>query len=70
MEWLRLPLVPLMVSTLVPVFPLRFAVIVKVVVPEPVTEFGLKFAETRDGNPLTLKLTAPPKLFTAPIVTV
>ncbi len=70
MVWLRLPLVPLIVSVLVPVLPLRFAVTVIVVVPEPVTEFGLKLAETRDGNPLTLKLTAPVKLFTAPIVTV
>ncbi len=70
MEWLKLPLVPLMVSVLVPIFPLEFVVTVIVEVPEPVTEFGLKWAEARDGNPLALKLTAPVKPFTAPIVTV
>ena len=57
-------------SVLDPVLPLWFAVMVKVVVPEPVSGFGLKFVETRDGNPLTLKFTAPLKPFTAPSVTV
>ena len=70
MVWLRLPLVPLIVRVLFPVFPLEFVVTVIVEVPEPVTEFGLKLDEARDGNPLTLRLTAPVKLFTAPIVTV
>ena len=70
MEWLRLPLVPLMVSVLVPVFPLGFVVTVIVELPEPVTEFGLKLAEARDGSPLALKLTAPVKPLTGVIVTV
>ena len=70
MEWLRLPLVPLMVSVLVPVFPLGFDVTVMVEAPEPVTEFGLKFAEARDGNPLALKFTAPVKPLTGVIVTI
>jgi hypothetical protein len=68
-EWLRLPLAPLIVSVLVPVLALRFTVTVKVVVPEPVTELGLKPVETRDGAPLTLKLTAALKPFTGAIVT-
>jgi hypothetical protein len=62
--------VPLIVSVLVPVFALRFTVTVNVVVPEPVTELGLKFVETRLGDPLTLKFTAPLKVFTGAIVTV
>ena len=70
MEWLRLPLVPLMVSVLVPVFPLGFVVTVMLEVPVPVTEFGLKFAEARDGNPPALKFTAPVKPLTGVIVTV
>ena len=61
---------PLIVSVLVPAVALRFTVTVNVELPEPVTEFGLKFVETRDGDPLTLKFTAPLKPFTAAIVTV
>jgi hypothetical protein len=68
--WLRLPLVPLIVNVLGPVFALRFIVIVNVVLPEPVTELGAKFDETRFGNPVTLKLTAPVKPFTGAIVIV
>ena len=34
---------------------------VRVEVPEPVTELGLKFALVRFGSPLTLKLTMPLK---------
>jgi hypothetical protein len=58
------------VSVLLPVLPLRFTVTVNVVLPEPATELGLKFAEARDGIPLTLKFTVPVKLLTGFIVTV
>jgi hypothetical protein len=42
----------------------------RVEVPDPVTEAGLKLAVTREGSPLTLRLTVPVNPFTAPIVTV
>ena len=44
---------------------------VRVELPEPVTEAGLKFALAPPGSPLvTLKLTVPVNPFTAPIVAV
>jgi hypothetical protein len=54
----------------VPLLALRAARIVSVEVPDPVTDVGLKVAVTREPSPLTLRLTVPVKLFTAPIVTV
>jgi hypothetical protein len=69
-EWLRLPLTPVMVMVRVPLLALRAARIVSVEVPDPVTDVGLKVAVTREPSPLTLRLTVPVKLFTAPIVTV
>jgi len=45
-------------------------VTVKVDVPEPVTEVGLKVPVTRDPNPLTLSDTVPVNPFCAPMVTV
>src|SRR5215472_5400576 len=44
-------------------------VIVKVDVPEPVTDTGLNDAEAPAGNPLAVKLTAPVKPFSAPTFT-
>ena len=70
MLWLNVPLVPVMVSTLVPTPVLLRVETVKVDVPEPVTEVGLKVAVVRDGNPETLRLVAPLKPLTAAIVTV
>jgi hypothetical protein len=53
----KLPLVPAMVSVNVPLgLP---AVTVIVVVPDPVTEVGLKLALAPPGNPAPLKVTAP-----------
>jgi hypothetical protein len=53
----KLPLVPAMVSVNVPLeLP---AVTVIVVVPDPVTEVGLKLPLAPPGNPVTLKITAP-----------
>ncbi|HKF23976.1 MAG TPA: hypothetical protein VKE93_20555, partial [Candidatus Angelobacter sp.] len=54
-EWLKLPLVPVMVSVRFPTLALLPTFTVSVEVPEPVTEVGLKLAFTRDPNPLTLR---------------
>src|SRR6266404_3247515 len=59
-----------MVKVRVPVVALLFTVTVKVELPDPATEVGLKVAVTRAGNPLTLRLTVPVNPLTAPIVTV
>ena len=45
-------------------------VIVRVELPEPVTEAGLKLAVAPVGKPLTVKLTAPLKPLRAPMVAV
>lgn len=59
-----------MVSVRVPLVALLFTVTVRVDVPEPVMEVGLKLPVTRDPSPLTLRLTVPLNPFTAPMVTV
>jgi len=69
-EWLKLPLVPVMVSVRFPTPALLPTFTVSVEVPEPVTEVGLKLALTRDPNPLTLRPTVPVNPFTAVMVTV
>jgi hypothetical protein len=69
-EWFKLPLTPVMVIVRAPLLALRAAVTESVEVPDPVTDVGLKVPVTREPNPLTLRLTEPVKLFTAPIVTV
>jgi hypothetical protein len=69
-EWLKAPLVPVIVNVRVPVVALLFTVTVRVEVPEPVTEVGLKVPVTRDGSPLTLKLTAPANPLVPVMVTV
>jgi len=69
-EWLKLPLVPVMVSVRFPTLALLPTFTVSVEVPEPVTEVGLKLALTRDPNPLTLRFTVPANPFTAVMVTV
>src|SRR5579863_4425117 len=58
-EWLNAPLVPVIVSVLVPVGVFLAVDTVIVDVPEPVTELGLKLAFEREGSPLTLRLTTP-----------
>lgn len=42
----------------------------RVEVPEPATEVGLKVAVTREPSPLTLRFTVPVNPFTAAMVTV
>jgi len=59
-----------MVRVRSPVDALLPTVTVRVEVPEPVTEVGLKLALTRDPNPLTLRLTVPANPFTLAMVTV
>ena len=53
-----------------PLVAFRLTVTVKVDVPEPVTDVGLKLPVTRDPNPLTLRLTDPANPFWPVIVTV
>jgi hypothetical protein len=69
-EWFRLPLTPVMVMVRAPRVARLFTVTVRVEVPDPVMDAGLKVPVTREPSPLTLRLTVPVKLFTAPIVTV
>jgi hypothetical protein len=69
-EWLKLPLVPVMVKVRVPGVALRPTVTVRVEFPEPVMDVGLKLALTRDPWPLTLRFTVPAKPFTPVTVTV
>lgn len=54
-----LPLVPLILKEKVPVEVEELVFIVTVVVPEPVTEVGLKLALELEGNPRTLNVTCP-----------
>ncbi len=69
-EWLKLPLVPVIVSVRLPVGVFVPVDTVKVDAPEPVTEDGLKLPCAREGSPLTLKLTVPLNPFRALTVTV
>jgi len=69
-EWLRLPLVPVIVSVYVPAL-VDFPVLtVMVLVPEPATDVGLNVAFVWPGRPETLKLTLAVKPFTAVTETV
>jgi hypothetical protein len=68
--WLKLPLVAVIVTALVPVGEFFAAVIVSVVLPVPFTVSGLNEAVVRCGRPLTLKLTTPLKPAEGVIVTV
>jgi len=69
-EWVSVPLVPVMVSVGLPVGVLLPVCTVKVALPEPVTEVGLNVPVAPLGKPLTLKPTAPVKPFSAPTFTV
>jgi hypothetical protein len=64
------PLAPVIVNVTVPLFALPAALMVKVDVPEPATEVGLKVAVVRFGTPLTVRFTVPAKPFCEPMVTV
>jgi hypothetical protein len=69
-EWLKLPLVPVIVNVRVPVVALRRTAIDNVDVPEPAIEAGVKVVVTREPWPLTARFTVPVNPFNAPIVTV
>ena len=69
-EWLRLPLFPVMVRVYVPV-PVRvFVVTVRIELPGGTSDVGLKVHVLRDGQPLMLRLTELAKPFRAPRVVV
>ena len=53
-----------------PLVALLLTVTLRVEVPEPVTDVGVKVAVTRDPNPLTLRFTAPANPFVPVMVTV
>jgi hypothetical protein len=59
-----------MVRVRVPLVALLPTVTLRVEVPDPVTDVGVKVPVTREPSPLTLRLTVPVNPFTAPIVTV
>ena len=65
-----LPLVPLILSENVPVDVDALVLIVKVDVPWPVTELGLKLALELSGNPRARNVTSPLKPLIADTVTV
>ena len=69
-EWVTLPLVPVTVIVRAPLAAFLLAVTVRVEVPAPVTEVGVKVAVTREPSPLTLRFTVPVNPFTAAMVTV
>jgi len=60
----RLPLVPVIVREKVPATVEAEVEMLKVELPEPVTEVGLKAPEAPAGSPLTVKVTLPLKLLT------
>jgi len=62
--------VPVIVSVRVATAAFLPTFTVRVEVPEPVTEAGLKLADVRGSNPLTLRFTVPVNPFTAVMVTV
>ena len=69
--WLKEPLVPVIVSVLVPVGVLLLVVILRIEVQGgPLADTGLKLALEWDGNPVTLKLTLLEKPLMGVIVTV
>lgn len=69
-ECCKLPLVPVMVSVRFPLVALLDTRTVRVELPEPVIEDGLKVGVTRDPWPLTLRVTVPVNPFTPVMVTV
>jgi hypothetical protein len=64
------PLVPVTVIVAFPAGVLPLVVIVRVEVPEVVTDAGENEAAAPVGKPVAAKLTIPVKPFSAPIVTV
>ena len=69
-EWVRVPLVPVIVSVYVPVGVELEVPADKVVDPKPGIELGLKVAVAPEGNPPTPKVTAPENPFEGDTLTV
>jgi hypothetical protein len=69
-EWVRLPLVPVMVSVEVAVGVVPSVVTVSVEGPLPLMVAGEKLAVAPVGKPLALRVTVPVNAFRAPTVTV
>ena len=63
----RVPLMPVIVRAYVPAAMVDAVTTVNVELPELVTDAGLKLAVAPVGNPLTLKVAVPVKLFSAVI---
>src|SRR6202790_5058198 len=68
-EWVRLPLVPVMVTVEVAVGVVPSVVTVSVEVPLPLMVAGEKLAVAPAGKPLALRVTVPANPFRAPTVT-
>ena len=68
-EWVRAPLVPVMVSVEVPVGVVPAVVTVSVEGPLPLMVAGEKLAVAPVGKPLALRVTVPANPFRAPTVT-
>src|ERR1019366_8956801 len=68
--WVKLPLVPVMVSGYVPSGVVELVVTVSVEVPDPVTVAGEKLAVAPAGSPLALSVTTPLNPFSAPMLVV
>ena len=66
--WLKLPLVPVMISVELPAGVELVVETVRVEDPEPLTDVGLKLAVAPAGKPLAAKVTLPLKPFSAVIV--
>src|SRR6267143_403588 len=69
-EWLRLPLVPVMVIGNDPIVAVVVVVTVSVDMPPPLTDAGLNEPDAPEPKPEALKLTVPVKPFVAVTVTV
>jgi hypothetical protein len=65
----KLPLVPAIVSVVLPVGVLLLVCTVSVELPEPVTDGGVNVAVAPVGNPVMLRFTEPLKPFSAPTFT-
>jgi hypothetical protein len=68
--WIRPPLVPVIVSVLVPAGVFVAVVTVNMEEPEPLTEVGLKLLVAPEGSPLSVKPTLPLNPFNALTVAV
>ena len=70
-DWVRLPLVPVIVRVYEPIgVVVAFVVTLRVDEPAPVMDVGLKVPAAPVGNPVTPSVTTPVNPFSAPVVVV